>query len=60
MLLNSNSTKNVADGGIRKLSGPAVKQLNSNYNTVQTVVSKQLQKLSDSIKSANKPKIIIK
>ena len=67
MLINSNSTKNVTDIGIRKLSGPAFKNLSGNnsgshgnYNTIHNVVSKQMQKLSDSIKSANKPKIVIK
>jgi hypothetical protein len=36
IMVNSNSTKNVAEIGIRKLSGPANKTLISgNYNTIQ-------------------------
>lgn len=43
MLVNSNSTKNVAEIGIRKLSGPANKTLSAaNHNTVQSVASKQV------------------
>lgn len=66
MLINSNSTKNVTDIGIRKLSSPANKthsgpgNISGGYNTIQHATGKHMQKLSDSLKSAKKPTIVIR
>jgi hypothetical protein len=42
ILLNSSSTKNVVDISIRKLSGPSNIKQSGNFNTIQSVVSKQV------------------